>query len=152
MSLNETINAIKFEIDRKNHKLIIVVSTKNTHDSLLEKLQTIEKIDCLNLNFHLSKILIQLSKNEFNDPVEIIENLLSENSSKDIILFSNINILFDSTLKWNPMDILKKLSRNHFLIVFWEGNTNENNLQYAVQSHLEFYQYPLQDLNETVIM
>ncbi len=150
MSTIQTIEKIKSEITRNDHKLIIITGTKNTHNSLLEKLQAFEKIDCINLNLHLSKILI--SKNGLNDPNDIIENLLSEISTKDIILFSNINILFDSTLKWNPMNILKNLSCNHMLIVFWDGEINGNNLQYAVQKHSEFRQYPIHDLTEILII
>ena len=121
MSVIKTIEKIKFEIDHKNHKLIILVDKTNKNDLLIEKIQTLNNVDVLNLNFLLTKILVTISKQQQSNPIEIIEEILSKNCFNDIILFSNINILFDVNLKWNPLEILKKLSRKYFIIVLWNG-------------------------------
>jgi len=152
MNLTKTINDIEYELKNKNHKLIIIIGDSNSNHLLSEKLQNFKNIDSLNLNFYLSKILHSLSKNERTDPVNIIEDIISEHSSKDVILFCNINILFDTNLKWNPIEIFKKLSRNHFLIVLWDGKLTGNKLQYASSQHLEYCQYQLPDLGEIFII
>jgi hypothetical protein len=152
MSVIQTIEKIKFHITQNNHKLIIILGDKNTHNLLLEKLKSLENIDILNLNLLLSKKLITLSKNEYSNPVEILEDLFIENSTKDVILLSYINILFDVNLKWNPLDIFKKLSLNRTVVVLWDGKLNERGLEYASPQHLEYRQYSISDLNEILII
>jgi len=152
MSVIKTIEKIKSEIDHKNHKLIILVDKTNKNDLLIEKIQTLNNVDVLNLNFLLTKILVTISKQQQSNPIEIIEEILSKNCFNDVILFSNINILFDENLKWNPLEILKKLSRKYFIIVLWNGKFNEHGLEYASHPHLEHTQYSIRDLDEILII
>ena len=150
--MNETIEKIRFEISQKKHKLIIVVDKKNKNNLIEEKLKTLENITIFNLNLSLSKILIDCSKNELNDPVEIIEKLISQRLSKEVIMFTQINILYDINLKWNVIDILKKISRNQFLIVFWAGDYKNNILHYSKKGHLEYKEYQIKNSDEILII
>ena len=72
MSVIKTIEKIKSEIDHKNHKLIILVDKTNKNDLLIEKIQTLNNVDVLNLNFLLTKILVTISKQQQSNPIEII--------------------------------------------------------------------------------
>jgi len=150
--MNETIEKIRFEISQKKHKLIIVVDKKNKNNLIEEKLKTLENITIFNLNLSLSKILIDCSKNELNDPVEIIEKLISQRLSKEVIMFTQINILYDINLKWNVIDILKKISRNQLLIVFWDGYYKNNVLHYSKKEHLEYKEYQIKNSEEILII
>ena len=152
MSLTETVEKIKFHITQNNHKLMIVLGDKNSNNLLLEKLKSLENIDTLNLNLFLSKILITLKKDERNNPDELIESMLFKNSNKDVILLSHINILFDINLKWNPLDIFKKLSRDKIIIVLWDGKFTKRGLEYASHPHLENTHYSIGELGEIFIM
>lgn len=152
MSLNETIEKIKFEITQNNSKLIIITYNGGKNNSVIKNLQNLGNIDILNLNFLLSQILITLPKNELTDPVKIIENIITKNSSKNIILFSYINILFDVNLKWDVLNILKKLSRNRVLVVLWNGKYDKDVLEYASYSHLEYTKFTIRSSNEILII
>jgi hypothetical protein len=152
LSLNKTIEDIKFHITQNNHKLIIILGDKNTNNLLLEKLKSLENIDILNLNLLLSRILITLKKNEQNNPDELIENTLFKNLTKDVILLSHINILFDINLKWDPLDIFKKLSRNKMIIVLWDGKLTKRGLEYASHPHLENIYYSIDKFEEILIL
>ncbi len=152
MSLNQAIEKIKIEISHNNHQLIIIIVNQTKKNSFIEHLKEFENIDILNLNFLLSQTLVSLPKNKFSDPVQIIENIISKNSSKHIILLSSINILFDKNLKWNPFEILKKLSRNKRIIVLWDGKFTTRGLEYASHPHLENIHYSIAELKEILIM
>jgi hypothetical protein len=141
--MNETIKKIMFEISQKKNKLIIVTGKKNKNNLIEEKLKTLKNANIFNLNLSLSKILINCSKNELNDPIKIIEELISQKLSKDVIVFTQINILYDINLKWNVIDILKKISRNQLLIVFWDGDYKNNVLYSSAKGHLEYKEYPI---------
>jgi hypothetical protein len=152
MTLFDTVEQIKFHITHESHKLMIVIGKKNDHTLLVEQLQNLESIDIINLNLLLTRTLVSLSTLDQNNPDEIIKNILSEHSSKNVILFSNIHILFDINLQWNPLEILKKLSQKYIIVALWDGQINENGLEYAPRSHLEHTQYPIQSFNEILIM
>lgn len=152
MSAIHTLEKIKFHILQNDHKLMIILGDKKTNNYLLEKLKSLESVDILNLNYLLSKTLITLPKNEQSNPVEIIEYMLSENSGNIVILFSHIHILFDVNLEWNPLDILKKLSRKKTIIVLWDGQFNDGGLEYASPPHLEYRQYAISDFSEILII
>ena len=152
MSLNETIEKIKFHVTQNDYKLMIICGDKNANNSLLEKLKSFENIDILNLNLILSRILITLKKNELDNPNELIENTLFKNTTKDIILLAHTNILFDVNLKWNPLDIFKKLSRNRTIIVLWDGELTRRGLEYASHPHLENMNYSMDELDQIIII
>ena len=149
--MNETIEKIMFEISQKKNKLIIVAGKKNKNNLIEEKLKTLKNANIFNLNLSLSKILINCSKNELNDPIKIIEELISQKLSKDVIVFTQINILYDINLKWNVIDILKKISRNQLLIVLWDGDYKNNVLYCAVKGHAEYKEYPINTSEEMFI-
>jgi hypothetical protein len=150
--LNEKIENLIFEISQNKYRLIIIVGKKNENSQMVEKLKMLENIKIFDLNSVLSKILINYSKKELNEPVEIMQELISQKSSKDVIVFNQINIIHDINLKWNVIDIFKKISRNQLLVVFWEGEYKKHILHYALKGHLEYKEYPIKKSEEILII
>jgi hypothetical protein len=150
--LNEKIENLIFEISQNKYRLIIIVGKKNENSQTVEKLNMLENIKIFDLNSALSKILISYSKKELNEPVEIIQELISQKSSKDVIVFNQINILHDINLKWNVIDIFKKISRNQLLVVFWDGEYKNYILHCATKGHLEYKEYQIKKSEEILII
>ena len=150
--MNEKIENLIFEISQNKYKLIIIVGKKNENSQTVEKLKMLENIKIFDLNSVLSKILINYSKKELNEPVEIIQELISQKSSKDVIVFNQINILHDINLEWNVIDIFKKISRNQLLVVFWDGEYKNCILHCATKGHLEYKEYPIKKSEEILII
>jgi hypothetical protein len=67
------------------------------------------------------------------------------------ILLDNIEILFDVALKQDPLRLLQGLSRNHTIIVSWNGSTENGFLTYAVPGHPEYRRYQLHEGDFLVI-
>jgi len=152
IQLDEIINKIKNELGKKSNKLILIVGDTIINEDLSTKLSTLQEIQCFNLNLLLSKKLIDLSNKERSRPLEIIEEILNKEFRKNVILFNKINILFDSKLKWNPFDILKKIARNYIIIAMWDGEFDGAFLKYAKTGHTESVQFPYsQDSNLCVL-
>jgi hypothetical protein len=61
------------------------------------------------------------------------------------VLLDNIEILFDVSLKQDPLRLLQGLSRNTTLVVIWSGSIERGNLVYATPDHLEYKRYPVKD-------
>ena len=113
---NKNINDVEFKMmfskeAENDYNLMIVVG----NNSIKKRILKIQEYIKINLNFELSRILINSTKNEVMDPVSLIEKIIEKKGEK--IFLTDINVLFDSNLKWDPLKILKKLSEKYCLLV-----------------------------------
>lgn len=95
----------------------------------------------LNLGIELSLALldIPLQRRPFK-VIEIVENLINKQHNK-IICIDRIEVLFEPSLKTNPFQMFKQLSKNHILIIAWRGTVSDQTLIYAKPSHPEYSKY-----------
>jgi hypothetical protein len=78
-----------------------------------------------------------------------LPRLLSEivNSFKThVLLLDNIEVLFDNSLKQDPLRLLQGISRNKTLVAAWNGSIEGDYMTYATSGHPEYRRYPLRDL------
>ena len=62
-----------------------------------------------------------------------------------VVLLDNIELLFDTSLKQDPLRLLQSLSRNKTLVVAWNGAVSGDQITYAAPDHLEYRRYPVRD-------
>lgn len=77
-----------------------------------------------------------------------LQRLLREIIDKDagkMILLDNIELLFDVSLKQDPLRLLQGLSRNKTVVASWNGAVIGGFLTYAEPAHPEFRRYPVKD-------
>ena len=77
-----------------------------------------------------------------------LPRLLSEivNAAQaDVILLDNIEVLFDVSLKQDPLRLLQGLSRNKTVVATWNGSVDNEHLVYATPDHPEYKRYPKRD-------
>ena len=67
-------------------------------------------------------------------------------AASDLVLLDNTELLFDATLKQDPLPLLQGLSRNKTLVAAWTGALEDGKLRYAAARHPEHRQYPARDL------
>lgn len=60
-----------------------------------------------------------------------------------LLLLTNIEILFDSTLKLDPLDLLKRLATAQRVVAIWPGELRDGRLVYAEIGHPEYQDYGL---------
>jgi hypothetical protein len=100
----------------------------------------------INVNLELSRRMLDLTERQ---RILQLPRLLSElvNASRgDVILLDNIEVLFDISLRKDPLGLLQGLSRHKTVIAAWNGSINDEHLIYATPDHPEYKKYPLQDL------
>jgi hypothetical protein len=64
----------------------------------------------------------------------------------DVILLDNVEVIFDVSLKQDPLRLLQGLSRNKTVVVAWSGSIQGKHLVYGTPDHPEYRRYPLRDL------
>ena len=95
-------------------------------------------IPLINLGLLLSRQLLSLTVRQRKLKVaDIIEGILDE-ANVPRIGVDNTEIVFEPSLKINPVGLLKNISRNRSIVWTWNGNIEGNYLTYAYPGHPEY--------------
>jgi len=62
-----------------------------------------------------------------------------------VVLLDNVEVLFDVSLKQDPLRLMQGLSRNKTVVAAWSGSIVSGHLVYATPEHPEYRRYPLRD-------
>ena len=128
------------------HRLVMLVAPAG--EGKTAALQDVHKRTdalLLNVNIELSRRMLELTERQ---RVLQLPRLLSEivNAARaNVILLDNIEILFDVSLKQDPLRLLQSLSRNKTLVAAWNGSIQSGHMVYATPDHPEYKRYPIRD-------
>jgi hypothetical protein len=129
-----------------NRLILLVAPSGKGKTGVLREVESKSNAAYINLNLALSERLLDLTeKQRALQIAKITEDIVAE-SKHEVRLLDNIEILFDPGLKLDPLRLLKNISRNHVLVVAWNGNADDKYLTYADPDHREYRRYPVNDL------
>ena len=99
----------------------------------------------VNVNLELSRRMLELTERQRS--LQALGHLreIVANCDGEMILLDNIEVIFDVTLKQDPLRLLQGLSRNKTIVAAWNGTIVDNSLIYGVPTHPEYRRYPIQD-------
>jgi ABC-type branched-subunit amino acid transport system ATPase component len=129
------------------HRLVVVVGPSGSgKTTALQNVRDAGKASLVNVNLELSKHLLDLTERQRALQIpKLLDQIVSETGHDEVMLDNN-EILFDVSLKQDPLRLFQGLSRSRTVVVSWNGRTNAENLFYATPDHPEFRQYPLADM------
>ncbi|MFR9014305.1 MAG: BREX-3 system P-loop-containing protein BrxF [Desulfovibrio piger] len=123
------------------YRLVLLVGQSGTSKSkTLYKIAHELGIPVINANMIISGLLLELTSKQRALRLPSILNEICSNSNSLVIL-DNTEILFDSSLKQDPLRLLQSISRNRILLSSWNGRFLKNKLLYAEVGHHEFRSY-----------
>jgi hypothetical protein len=128
------------------HRLLLVVALSGKGKTTT--LQIVQKrmgLPMLNVNLELSRIMLELTERQRALKLSELLSDVVNTTTGDIILLDNIEILFDITLKQDPLRLLQWLSRNKTLVATWNGSIKFDQLTYAEPDHPEYRSYEVRD-------
>lgn len=76
---------------------------------------------------------------------ELLEDLLDD-VEDDGVLLDHIEILFEASLKVEPLTLVSSVSRRRLAVVMWRGEIEAGNLVYGSPGHHEYRSYPARDV------
>jgi hypothetical protein len=108
----------------------------------------------VNVNLELSERLLDLTQRQrqlktSEKLAELVADASTDgtnNGETRLVVLDNIEILFDVSLKIDPLACLQQLSKNNTLIASWNGSVENGNLAYAKPGHPEYRKYTAKDL------
>lgn len=127
------------------HRLVLLVAPAGSgKTAVLLDVHKRAAAPCINVNLELSRRMLYLTDRQ--RALQIPRLLLDIVGEAPIVLLDNMEILFDVSLKLDPLRLLQGLSRNRTVVAAWSGSINGDNVVYAAPDHPEYRRYPVQDL------
>lgn len=141
------------------HRLVLLVGESGSGKTPLLRLMAADlKINVINANLSLCTQLLELNpKQRALRLPKLLEKVIVAHAndnevgnragngagSNPVIILDNIEILFDTTLRLDPLRLLQNISRNRTIVASWNGRVEGNYLLYAEVGHPEYRKYEL---------
>jgi hypothetical protein len=128
------------------HRLVILVAPAGAgKTAALRTVHERTAAPLVNVNLELSRQLLDLTSRQRSLQLPLLLANIATASAAEVTLLDNIEILFDITLKQDPLRLLQGISRNRTVVAAWNGSIKGDHLIYAAPGHTEYRRYPLQD-------
>jgi hypothetical protein len=128
------------------HRLIMLVAPAGAGKTVaLQDVHERTAAPLININLELSRRMLDLTERQ---RALMLPRLLAEivdASAADVVLLDNIEVLFDVSLKQDPLRLLQGLSRSKTVVAAWSGSVDREHMVYATPDHPEYRRYPLRD-------
>jgi len=129
------------------HQLVLVVGPSGSgKTSLLQEVSKQTGFRYINLNLELSRALLELTERQRILKLPLLLDEIVGKMDDQVVLIDNIEILFEVSLKQDPLRLLQQISRNRTLVAAWNGTIAGGYLTYAATNHPEYRRYPAHDL------
>lgn len=136
------------DISSVHSKLVLIIGKPGTGKSkLLEQLAGRNAVPVLNVGAALGRELLSVpSPRRHLQAAELFRGLANKVDSRGLLLFDNIEVLFDRTLKLSPLDLLKRIAQSRRVVAVWPGSIRDKRLTYAEMGHPEHQDYAVDGL------
>jgi hypothetical protein len=128
------------------HRLVVLVAPAGAgKTAALQDVHERTAAPLVNVNLELSRRMLDLTERQ---RALQLPRLLAEivgASATDVVLLDNVEVLFDVSLKQDPLRLLQGLSRNKTVVAAWSGTIDGEHMAYATPDHPEYKRYPLRD-------
>jgi len=129
------------------HRLILLVAPAGAgKTAALLEVERRTGFPRINGNLELSRRLLDLGERQ--QPLQAARLLaeIVEETGAEVVLLDNMELLFDCSLRQDPLRLLQGLARNTTIVAAWNGIVERQRLYYAVPDHREHRSYLAQDL------
>ena len=128
------------------HRLMLVVAPAGAgKTTALQDVQERVGAPIVNVNLDLSRQMLDLTERQRALQLPRLLREMLNDAAGEVVLFDNIEILFDVSLKQDPLRLLQGLSRNKTVVAAWNGSIDGNHMVYAVPDHPEYRRYMVRD-------
>ena len=143
---NKIINKIE-QASELYHRLVLVVAPQGSgKTTVLRNVQQNLGVPFVNINLEVSRQLLELTARQQVLQLSCIMEDILRGAETEVVILDNIEILFETSLKQDPLRLLQALSRNRTVVASWNGEIKDKHLTYATPGHLEYRRYPAHEL------
>lgn len=129
------------------HRLVLIVGppgSGKTHalQAVSESLDTV----IINVSRELSRLMLDVPERQ--RPMvtqQLLEDIMRE-AQASVVLLDNVEILFATSLRTNPIRLLQVVSRHRTVVAALPGTISDGYFIYAKPGHPEYGRYPTGDI------
>lgn len=130
-------------VDCHYHRLVLVVGPLRSGKT--ERLRSLKQ-PIVNVNLALSAAMLDLPQRRRSlEAPRLLSDLIASVPTSPVVL-DNLEMLFDATLKLDPVACLKQASRNRTVVASFPGMLEDGHLIYAEPGHAEYRRFAAEDL------
>jgi len=127
------------------HQLTLLVGpARSGKTNALNELSSAVKSTITNVSLAVASDLLELTPRQRSLRIPDLLNQIIETDTS-IVLLDNLELLFDTTLKQDPLRLLQGISRQKTIVATWQGFSTDNKLTYAEIGHPEYRIYDAVD-------
>ena len=129
------------------HRLVLVVAPLGAgKTAALREVAQQTGYNYINMNLELSRCMLELTQRQRQLQVSRLLRDVIRTARGQAVLLDNLEILFDTSLKLDPLRCLQDVARDRTVVAAWNGAVTAGHLTYATPDHPEYRQYALEDL------
>jgi ABC-type hemin transport system ATPase subunit len=121
--------------------MLIVAPAGAGKTTVLKEVQERIGAPLINVNLDLSRRMLDLTERQRALQLPRLLREIINDAEGGVVLFDNIEILFDVSLQQDPLRLLRGLSRNKTVVAAWNGSIDNDHMIYAVPDHPEYRRY-----------
>ena len=154
--ITELLDAVR-SVQGSYNKLVIVAGPSGSGKTrLLNRLAEQLNMPVINLSLKMSERLLPLTKRQRRLKVEEIARDVIDEQNQSGVCVDNTELLFDSTLRLNPLVFLQDISRNRLILSTWNGAYDGNVLTFGYGGHPDFFRqapsgYPVFSISDNQV-
>lgn len=144
----EKLDQLVEDISGLNSKLILLVGPPRSGKSnLLGQLAERRQARVLSVGAALGRELITVPATRRHlQAADLLKEIADGYVSRELLLLDNIELLFDPTIQFSPLDLLKRHAHARRVVAVWPGELQEGRLSYATTGHPEHQDYGIDGL------
>ena len=123
-----------------NRLVLLVGEAGSGKTGMLQDIAGELNTSVVNVNLALSSQLLELTTKQRPLKLPKILGQIVDNADPPVVL-DNLEILFDKSLKQDPLRLLQGISRNRSVVASWNGAVTDGMLFYAEPGHPEYWRY-----------
>ncbi len=129
------------------HRLILIVGPMGSGKTqALQEVSALTAAPLINVNLEMSRRMLDLTERQRALRLQWLLGEIAGEATGELVLFDNIEMLFDVHLKQDPLRLLQGLSRNKTVVAAWNGSFVADHMTYSAPEHSEYRRYPIRDL------
>ena len=142
---NQVMRKIKQAAELYHRLMLVVAPAGGGKTAALQDVQERVGAPLVNVNLDLSRRMLDLTERQRALQLPRLLSDIINDAAGDVVLLDNIEIIFDVSLKQDPLRLLQGLSRNKTVVATWNGSIEGDHMIYAVPYHPEYRRYIVRD-------
>lgn len=143
---DQVIGKIKQAAELYQRLVLVVAPAEAGKTTVLLDVQERIGAPLINVNLELSRRMLELTVRQRALQLPRLLGELVDDAAGEVVLLDNLEMLFDLSLRQDPLRLLQGLSRNKTVVAAWNGEITGDRITYAAPAHLEYKRYPTRDL------